>query len=214
LGTIPGDPIPALDRNERAFDLSWSWSGKGIAGDSEHLSGRSSRLEKGNSEGTATRQTGGAYGDGEEFVSQRGPGGLPALSTNANGDKTEGDPEMILATIASLAAPESSGEMIAGTFVRSTDEISRLDPRPSNHLLHADFFTAAFSLAVGISLTAGPLYPDLMMSIRSWLPGLWRHRSRTPSPVLPKRRLSRHRPRSWFSLLRGAASPTDAGRSP
>jgi hypothetical protein len=199
LGTVPGDPIPALDRNERAFDLSWSGSETGLAGNSEILSGHTSRLDTTSSEGTPAWQRERAFQHGEAFVSLIGPGGLPALGTSVRGDQTEGDPEAILATLASLTVPEGSREVIAGAFVQSTSEVSKLDQRAHTSLIHGDFVAAACGLALGLSLTAGPLYPDLLTLVRSWAP----RRGRRPSQpsVEPTPRSAKRRPRTWLGRV-------------
>ncbi|MGC8640207.1 MAG: hypothetical protein ACP5XB_10075 [Isosphaeraceae bacterium] len=201
LGTTPGDPTPALDRSERAFDVSTAGLNATLMGDSAYLTALTARLEAANAEGTPLWQPTSVRGDGASFVALRGPGGFPTLVTSAGGTRAENDPAAILATVSVLSVPEYAAAATTGTHTLSTSEIRALDPHPAPDLLPPDFFEATCGLILGISLTAGPLYPDLMAMVRNWLPSRPR-RSRPISTLRTRASRSGHHPPSWLGLPR------------
>jgi hypothetical protein len=144
LGTTPGEPTPSIDRNERAFDLAALGSGAEV--DAELLLGLTTNRSDGNGEDTpvnpATRTT-------EPLIALRGPGGLPTLPA----PKNLPDPGQQLARLPALPPLDVPGALRRG------DEVACID-----------FLKAACGLMLGIGLTTGPLYPDLMALVRNFLP--------------------------------------------
>lgn len=192
LGTTPGDPTPALNRDERAFDVSTSGSNASGVGDSDLVTALSARLEALDTEGTPLWQPGSAHGDGASFVSLRGPGGFPTLATTASRTRADNDPEAILATVTTLSQPEVALEGTRSTVVGSATEFSSTTSVPVPTAVSADYCTAACGLVLGISLTAGPLYPDLLTLLQAWL----RRKSRRDAR---RSALTTRRPGCWLN---------------
>jgi hypothetical protein len=200
LGTTAGEPTPEIDRAERAFDLTVSGSWSIAASRSDLLNGLANRLDTTRPDGTHSWRPEEVRSSGESFVSLRGPGGFPALGTRAGGDQGESNPEAILATVATVGGADDPCAATAHKFIRSTSEFARLDPRARDEFVHTDFFTVTCSLVLGISLTAGPFYPDLMPLVRNWLPGRGRRSRHGSSPGSPARPGWWH-PACWFGFL-------------
>jgi len=187
VGTIAGDPTPSIDRNERAFDLAALGSGAGL--DAELLLGLTTNRSDGNGESTpvdqATRGT-------EPLIALRGPGGLPVMVSSVQGQALI-DPAAVLAT---LAAPENLPD--PGRQLARLPAPPPLDASgtlgPGDEPACTDFLKAACGLMLGIGLTTGPLYPDLMALCRNFLP------RRTPPANSPRR--SRARRKSPLRSLR------------
>ncbi len=163
VGTIPGEPTPSIDRNERAFDLAALGSGAGL--DAELLLGLTTNRSDGNGEDTpvdqATRTSG-------LLIALRGPGDLPVMVSSVRGQSLI-DPAAVLAT---LAAPENlpdPGHQLARLPALPPLEASGAFRR-GDEVPCTDFLKAACGLMLGIGLTTGPLYPDLMALCRNFLP--------------------------------------------
>ena len=162
VGTIPGEPTPSIDRNERAFDLAALGSGAGL--DAELLLGLTTNRSDGNGEDTpvdqATRTSG-------PLIALRGPGGLPVMVSSVRGQSLI-DSAAVLAT---LAAPENlpdPGQQLARLPAFPPREASGAFRR-GDVVPCTDFLKAACGLMLGIGLTTGPLYPDLMALCRNFL---------------------------------------------
>ncbi len=174
VGTIPGEPTPPIERNERAFELAALGSGAGL--DAELLLGLTTNRSDGNGEDTpvdqATRTSG-------PLIALRGPGGLPVIVSSMRGQSLI-DPAAVLAT---LAAPENLPD--AGQQLARLPALPPLEAsgalRRGDEVPCTDFLKAACGLMLGIGLTTGPLYPDLMALCRNFLPG------RTPLANSPRR---------------------------
>ena len=164
LGTTPGEPTPSIDRNERAFDLAALGSGAGV--DAELLLGLTTNRSDGNGEDTpvnpATRTT-------EPLIALRGPGGLPVMVSSVRAGQSLTDPAAVLAT---LPAPENLPD--PGQQLARLPALPPLDVpgalRRGDEVACTDFLKAACGLMLGIGLTTGPLYPDLMALVRNSLP--------------------------------------------
>jgi len=165
LGTTPGEPTPSIDRNERAFDLAALGSGAEV--DAELLLGLTANRSDGNGEdmpvNQATRTT-------EPLIALRGPGGLPVMVSSVRGvGQFLIDPAAVLAT---LPAPENlpdPGQQLARLPALPPLEVSGA-LRRGDEVACTDFLKAACGLMLGIGLTTGPLYPDLMALVRNFLP--------------------------------------------
>ncbi len=164
LGTTPGEPTPTIDRNERAFDLAALGSGVGV--DAELLLGLTTNRSDGNGEDTpvnpATRTT-------EPLIALRGPGGLPVMVSSVRADQSLTNPAAVLAT---LPAPENlpdPGQQLARLPALPPLEVSGA-LRRDDEVACTDFLKAACGLMLGIGLTTGPLYPDLIALVRNSLP--------------------------------------------
>jgi hypothetical protein len=164
LGTTPGEPTPSIDRNERAFDLAALGSGAEV--DAELLLGLTTNRSDGNGEDTpvnpATRTT-------EPLIALRGPGGLPVMVSSVRAGQSLTDPAAVLAT---LPAPENLPD--PGQQLARLPALPPLDVpgalRRGDEVACIDFLKAACGLMLGIGLTTGPLYPDLMALVRNFLP--------------------------------------------
>ena len=193
LGTTPGEPTPTIDRNERAFDLAALGSGAGV--DAELLLGLTTNRSDGNGEDTpvnpATRTT-------EPLIALRGPGGLPVMVSSVRAGQSLTDPAAVLAT---LLAPENlpdPGQQLARLPALPPLEVSGA-LRRGDEVACTDFLKAACGLMLGIGLTTGPLYPDLMALFRNFLP------RRTPLANSPRRSGARRKGpfrsfRRWLGL--------------
>jgi hypothetical protein len=164
LGTTPGEPTPSIDRNERAFDLAALGSGAEV--DAELLLGLTTNRSDGNGEDTpvnpATRTT-------EPLIALRGPGGLPVMVSSMRVGQSLIDPAAVLAT---LPAPENlpdPGQQLARLPALPPLAVSGA-LRRGDEVACTDFLKAACGLMLGIGLTTGPLYPDLMALVRNFLP--------------------------------------------
>jgi hypothetical protein len=180
VGTIPGEPTPPIDRNERAFDLAALGSGAGL--DAELLLGLTTNRSDGNGEDTPVDQ---ATRTSEPLIALRGPGGLPVMVSSARGQSLI-DPAAVLAT---LAAPENLPD--AGQQLARLPALPPLEAsgalRRGDEVPCTDFLKAACGLMLGIGLTTGPLYPDLMALFRTFLP------RRTPLANSPQRSRARRK---------------------
>jgi hypothetical protein len=193
LGTTPGEPTPSIDRNERAFDLAALGSGAEV--DAELLLGLTANRSDGNGEDTpvnpATRTT-------EPLIALRGPGGLPVMVSSVQAGQSLIDPAAVLAT---LPAPENLPD--PGQKLARLPALPPLDVpgalRRGDEVACTDLLKAACGLMLGIKLTTGPLYPDLMALVRNFLP------RRASLASLPRRSGARRKgpPRSfrrWLGL--------------
>jgi hypothetical protein len=171
LGTTTGDPTPSIDRNERAYDLVGSDSGAGAVVAREPRAGLAARIEDALTEGVPRWQPDDQGGGSESFVQLRGPGAMPVLTWSVKGVRAAGDPTELLATLPPAAAPILAADQMAAAPLHAPGEDSRRDPRAEKAIL-PDYLSTACGLVLGLSLTAGPLYPDLMALVRTRLP--WR----------------------------------------
>lgn len=165
LGTTQGEPTPSIDRYERAFDLAALGAGAGA--DPELLLGLAANRSDGIGEDAAVSEAPGTTGP---LVSLRGPGGLPVAVTSIRGGQSLIDPAAVLATLPAQAVLPGTGEKIASLPALPPLEISGSVRRGGDELACTDFLKAACGLMLGIGLTTGPLYPDLMALVRTCLP--------------------------------------------
>jgi hypothetical protein len=187
VGTIPGEPTPAIDRNERAFDLTALGSGAGL--DAELLLGLTTNRSDGNGEDTPVDQ---ATRTSEPLIALRGPGGLPVMVTSVRGQSLI-DPAAVLATLSTPENLPDAGQQLARFPALPPLEASGA-LRRGDEVACTDFLKAACGLMLGIGFTTGPLYPDLMALFRTFLP------RRTPLAKLPRR--SRARGKGLLRSLR------------
>lgn len=191
LATTSGEPTPEIDRAERALNVSELGVGSVLVGSLEFAADLPARREYSAVVNESSRGSGDDSRPDEPFLLLRGPGGFPVLGTNVGLARAEVDSTEILATVASLAVPDSSGDAPAGTFIEYTAQAVSSEPYTRSDLAHPDFLTAACGLVLGISLTAGPLYPDLIALMKN----RWKGKTRQG-----------HRPgirRPWNRLLTG-----------
>ena len=189
LGTTPGDPTPSIDRNERAFDLAALGSGAGV--DAELLLGLTTNRSDGNGEDTPVNQ---AARTTEPLIALRGPGGLPVMVSSVRVGQSLIDAAAVLAT---LTAPENlpdPAQQLARLPALPLLEVSGA-LRRGDEVACTDFLKAACGLMLGIGLTTGPLYPDLMALFRNFLPrrtplanSPWRSGARRKGPFRSFRR--------------------------
>ncbi len=163
LGTTAGNPTPAINRAERAFDLITVETADGS--NAEFLLGLTTNGSDGPREDTATVQSTRSSGP---LITSRGPGGQLAMVSSLRTGQYLSDPTAVLATLPSedhsalaqqqATAPVPPAELDTGALACSEE--------PSG----TDFVRAACGLMLGIGLTTGPLYPDLMPLVRKLLP--------------------------------------------
>ncbi len=193
VGTTPNEPTPAIDRNEREFDLAALGSGAGL--DAELLLGLTANRSDGNGEDTpvdqATRTT-------EPLIALRGPGGLPVMVSAVRVGQSLIDPAAVLAT---LSAPEHRPD--PGQQLASLPAVPPIKAsgalRRGNEVTCTDFLKAACGLMLGIGFTTAPLYPDLLALFRNFLP------RRTPLANSPRPSRARRKGplrslRRWLGL--------------
>ena len=107
-----------------------------------------------------------------------------------SGERPQVDPSALLAT---LPAVETAAEEGSATGLSDLAPIRIHEAAPDlegREFACTDFFTAACGLALGVGLTAGPLYPDLMALVRTWLPTRLRRGGSTPPARTARKRAS------------------------
>jgi hypothetical protein len=188
LGTTQEEELaPMVDRAERAFDLAMS--GLDAGGSSDHHSGRG-----GNGGADAGLRN---PGDDLGFVTDpssplvvvRNPGGLPMLTGALKIEPSGADRAAILASLAGetqAVAAELQRELPAEWRF----QVIRPGTDQAEESVCTDFFTTACGLLLGIGLTSGPLYPDMMGFVRHWLPRRMRRAIRSRADAERLKRLS------------------------
>ena len=196
LATFRDDFTPSIDRTERAFDLSTDRSTDGI--DPQLLIGRTG-IQHESVEGPSGESQFASDDPSDLFIPLRGPWGFPIMVSSLDTLRERTERAALLATLSPQFQPGSTDAPI--------EEMPRfarieLPPPESNDSADApctDFLTAACGLALGVGLTTGPLYPDLMGLIRTCMPGrvrsIWKL-----GETLPRRRRS-SRVNSWWRRL-------------
>jgi hypothetical protein len=173
LATAKGDPTPSIDRDERAFDLSAGGSGAGI--DAELLLGLTASRPDAAANAPSAPQSAGPKEKADSLNSIRGPGGFPVLSSSPDGVQQCPDPASLLATLSPRPDDSAKEEDLVAQI-----SIKPLLPSRSGQIAGeesgcTDFVAAAFGLVLGVGLTGGPLFPDLIALVRTCRP-------RTESP--------------------------------
>ncbi len=198
LATTPGDSTQSIDRSERAFDLATGGLGSGARLDPELLDVLAASLARPTGQGMPMGRSAGLDDASESLVALRGPGGFPLMVTSLQGDRSRVNRSELLATLPTLDDPAESGDPMAGFTDVAAIKIRRADPGPeSEDPTCTDFLTAACGLALGVGLTSGPLYPDLMALVRTWLPSRLRRRNLALAVRSGRSRPSRFLAR-WF----------------
>jgi hypothetical protein len=189
LAASETDAAPPVDRHERA--LSQGIETLGATGGSLDLA-RDMRAQ---------------FGEGSEsVVTVHGAGGFP-LKVTWLGTSDRADlagllgalPEsLIAANLESDVPSDSPGALVsAATAAPSSETTEGLD--------YPNYLRAAFGLALGLGLTSGPLFPDLIASVRTKLPR-WRFSDPVGSDPGRRRVSSRRSPRPLRVWIRGLIS--------
>jgi hypothetical protein len=210
LATILSDLAPPVDRHERALSQSIDESESGDESEPERLRLEYARIENGasSSETHVTNRS----NPGETCVALTGLGAFPLKVTGLRGQGDREDLESLLAALPGSLSPEDPSEIIASEEFDESDISAWL--ASSGHTARADhvapdYLTAACGLALGLGLTAGPLFPDILALITSgssrWRPGgPLKSSSRKPASIPGPNRGMGNRPRgSLDARLRG-----------
>ena len=178
LATTPGDSTQTIDRTECAFDLALAGSGTDAWVDAELLDVLATSKARFTSHGTSMRLPSDLDQASESLVALRGPGGLPLMVTALPGDRSRVDSSELLATLPTLDDAADREACVGALSDAASIKLRRANPGPDGEDLPCtDFLTAACGLAIGVGLTTGPLYPDLMVLVRTWLPSKLRRGS-------------------------------------
>ena len=168
LATVLADPAPPVDRHERALSQSIDESES-----DEESQVKQRRLEYAQVEGavsppqtdSTSRTTA-----GDTRVALAGLGAFPLKVTDLGGQGDRADLESLLATLPGSLEPEDLSTIIAAQD-HEEDDISALlassDRSARADHVAPDYLTAACGLALGLGLTAGPLFPDILALISS-----------------------------------------------
>jgi hypothetical protein len=166
LASAATDPTPPVNRHERALSQRIEGLGAGQSSDSS-----THPLDEGAGEQLAH----GSGPSGAPVVTVRGGGGFP-LQVSAYGTAERADLAGLLATL-----PETgpSASRTDDTDDLAPDRPIELVPLPlsaagdSEGFDYPNYLRAALGLALGLGLTSGSLFPDLVASVRTKLPR-WR----------------------------------------
>ncbi len=187
LGTTQEEPTPMVDRAERAFDLATTGSDAGADLELSPQGDGSGRDDT----GSGSRGDGfGSFADRlSRLVVVRNPGGLPILTGALKIEPSSVDRVSILASLAGeMGSLEDEHQL--GLPADSRFQVIQPDPDLSGGAICTDFFTTASGLLLGIGLTSGPLYPDMITFVRHWLPRRMRRAIRSRADAERLRRLS------------------------
>jgi hypothetical protein len=204
LATILSDLAPPVDRHERALSQSIDESESGDESEAERLRLEYARIESdaSSSETDVTNRS----KAGETCVALAGLGAFPLKVTGLRGQGDREDLESLLAALPDSLSPEDPSEIIASEEFDESDISAWL--ASSGHTARADqvapdYLTAACGLALGLGLTAGPLFPDILALITSgtsrWRTGgPLKSSSRKPASIPGPNRGMGNRPRGFL----------------
>jgi hypothetical protein len=193
LATAQMDPAPAVDRHERA--LSQEIDGVSAVDASEAaqsmmLSSAPQVAQTDHHLPAADART-----IGEPVATVQGGGGF-LLKVTAEGAGQRIDLGGLLANLPDPTAADSTSRAAPGSETESPDDLVPLAMvAPSSWSLdepeYRNYLRAAFGLALGLGLTSGPLFSDLIASVRTRLPR-WRFSAPAGQELDPLGPSSRH----------------------
>jgi hypothetical protein len=162
------DPTPPVDRHERALlqEISTLDREEESASSVYSISPRQRALAEREDDSPGPEQT-------ERAVTVvLGAGGFPMkVSSRLSGDRT--GLAGLLAALPALDAPPSSADALARSLAappdRSVELVSEVSS-PANRRGYPDYIKAACGLVLGLGLTSGPLFSDLIASVRKRSP--------------------------------------------
>ena len=193
VGTVEGELTPSIDRNERAFDLTVIGSGAVL--DAGILLGWTMNRSDGHGEDGQVDQ---ATGTSAPVLALRGPGGLPVMvcSMRRASRRMTRSPCWRPSRYQEACQPPASRLQCCPQFQFSRP---RIVSAASMNWPAQGFLKSTCSLMMAVGLTSGPLYPDLMMLCRTFLP------RRTPLANSAGRSYARCKEplrtlRRWFGL--------------
>ena len=202
LASVDGEATQAVDRHERA--MSQEIDGLGSDDGEQSTAWQSNTADR----RTATEQRSSEFAEpGEVVVAVQGRGGFP-LKVTSRGRGRHGRFTELWATLPSETdspgAVSSSAE--SNALPSDLSLSSAAADRATDPVEVPDYVKAAWGLAIGLGLTSGPLFSDLIASFPSrvpkWLvilqPGSGRARSSAPA----RKRLRRLAPWLRGRLLR------------
>ncbi len=167
LAIVLDDPAPAVDRHERALSQAIEGDGSDDSTDRPASRPELTRYEgAGTTSGEGLTST--STSDGTR-VASAGLGAFRLKVTDLGGKSDRADMESLMATLPGSLGQEPSS--IVATRNYDEDEISALqvtpgDPSRADRMV-LDYVTVTCGLALGLSLTAGPLFPDVLALISS-----------------------------------------------
>lgn len=119
---------------------------------------------------------------GDTCVAMAGLGAFPLKVTSFRGQAAPPDQESLLASLPGSLDPDTRSTILAAQEY-DEDEIAALLASscqfPQGEPTAPDYLTAACGLAIGLGLTAGPLFPDILSLISSGSSRLRRGRPST-----------------------------------
>ncbi|HKI40388.1 MAG TPA: hypothetical protein VKA66_08370, partial [Mycobacterium sp.] len=171
LATSEADLTPPVDRHERGLFQEIEGLNDG---DAANMTERRSQLASVDASAGLPQDQRSPEADpteGPVVVLTRG-GGLPLKVTGlASGQRAD-----LPALLASLPATSDSERLDAGVeatnlpMAEAGVALAAESPSPSDRPEFPDYIKAACGLALGVGLTSGPLFPDLLTSVRARLP--------------------------------------------
>ena len=117
------------------------------------------------------------------LITQRGPGGQPVVVSSLHMGQSLCDPAAVLATLPASESRPDADQQFPGSPAPPPCELPGT-LRRGDELACASLFRAACGMMLGVGLTIGPLYPDLLPLVRKFLP---RRISRKPAQANTRR---------------------------
>jgi hypothetical protein len=193
LATVLADPAPPVDRHERALSQSIDESES-----DQESEVRRRGLEYAQIEGALSPSPTGFTSrsrTGDTGVALAGLGAFPLKVTDLHGPGDRAELESLLATLPGSLNQEDPATIVAAQDFQE-DDISALLASSGRSAradrVAPDYLTTACGLVLGLSLTGGPLFPDILSMISSgssrWRRGVpsgaaGRGRCSTPGPA-------------------------------
>jgi hypothetical protein len=168
LATVLADPAPPVDRHERALSQSIDESES-----DQESEVRRRGLEYAQIEGALSPSPTGSTSRsraGETCVALAGLGAFPLKVTDLHGPGDRAELESLLATLPGSLNQEDPATIVAAQDFQE-DDISALLAASGRSAradrVAPDYLTTACGLVLGLSLTGGPLFPDILSMISS-----------------------------------------------
>ena len=175
LATTTDDPTPIIDRHERAFDDAIE---RLVSGTNPALIlGRNAQRDESRFSKSRSLTQGDTDPEPSATTVVVGPGAYPLRVTSIERKQDSSEPARLLATLANL--DEQTPPPNPKPPVLSPEDGSNRSPRmvfARLDLSAAEFLNRAGGLILGMGLTLGPVYPDLISLLRNRVSGFLRPR--------------------------------------
>ena len=206
MALVDAEPTQPVDRLERA--LAQEIAGLGAGDDVQSAARGNGTIDTEMSEDPGTWPGSiGTTGTGGPVVSIPGRGGFPHKVTSPGRDQRV----QFAAVWATLPAPPQADSAVAGIALGA---LARSELPVAQAVAYSsvpespdfpDYVKAACGLALGLGLTTGPLFPDLIASLPGrlpkWLSVLRSRRGRRVVASETKKRIGRSRMPTWLRAL-------------